>query len=121
MARFRKPFFRSVRGLWYVWHDGRQVNLGADKDAAFTAWHELRAKPAAPVVTQAEAQKLVVVIVDEFLDWCHAIRCRHAGIRAIDRESPLRGDLIGRNHCNLALKRHFPAPILSLNRQEHGS
>ena len=39
MARFRKPFFRPARGLWYVWHDGRQVNLGADKDAAFTAWH----------------------------------------------------------------------------------
>ena len=74
MARFRKPFFRAPRGLWYVWHDGRQVNLGADKDAAFTAWHELRAKPAAPIVTQVEAHKLVVVIVDEFLDWCEKHR-----------------------------------------------
>jgi integrase len=50
------------------------VNLGADKDAAFTAWHELRAKPAVPIVTQAEAQKLVVVIVDEYLDWCEKHR-----------------------------------------------
>ena len=74
MARFRKPFFRPVRGLWYVWHDGKQVNLGADKDAAFTAWHELRSKPATPVVTATEAARLVVVIVDEFLDWCEKHR-----------------------------------------------
>jgi integrase len=73
MARFRKPFFRSARGLWYVWHDGQQVNLGADKDAAFTAWHELRTKPKTPAITKAESQKLVLVIVDEFLDWC----CKH--------------------------------------------
>jgi integrase len=74
MARFRKPFFRPVRGLWYVWHDGKQVNLGATKDAAFAAWHELRSKPPTPAATKADAQKLVVVIVDEFLDWCERHR-----------------------------------------------
>lgn len=74
MARFRKPFFRPVRGLWYVWHDGKQVNLGADKDAAFTAWHALRSKPAVPAVTPAKAAKLVVFLVDEFLDWCEKHR-----------------------------------------------
>ena len=34
MAHFPKPFFRPVRNLWYVQIDGRQINLGADKDAA---------------------------------------------------------------------------------------
>ncbi len=74
MARFRKPFFRPDRGLWYVWHNGKQVNLGADNDAAITAWHKLRSTPTVPVVTQAQAQKLVVVIIDEFLDWCEKHR-----------------------------------------------
>ena len=74
MAHFRKPFFRPARGLWYVWHDGKQVNLGTEKDAAFTAWHELRARPAAPVVTPSQAARLVVVLVDEFLDWCEKHR-----------------------------------------------
>ena len=32
MAHFPKPFFRPARGLWYVWHDGRQVNLGPAKN-----------------------------------------------------------------------------------------
>jgi integrase len=74
MARFRKPFFRPVRGLWYVWHEGKQVKLGSDKDAAFTAWHDLRAKPPTPLITQAEAHKLVIVLVDEYLDWCRKHR-----------------------------------------------
>ena len=74
MARFRKPFFRPARGLWYVWHDGKQVKLGPGKDAAITAWHELQAKPTIPLVTPAQAHKLVVVIVDEFLDWCEKHR-----------------------------------------------
>ena len=69
MARFRKPFFRPNRGLWYVWHGGKQINLGADKAAAFTAWHELTSKPELPPVTSAEANKLVVVVVDSFLDF----------------------------------------------------
>ncbi|HZL38113.1 MAG TPA: site-specific integrase [Tepidisphaeraceae bacterium] len=68
MARFRKPFFRAPRGLWYVWHGGRQINLGADKDAAFAAWHELTSK-ALPVLSATEAIKLVAVVIDSFLDY----------------------------------------------------
>jgi integrase len=74
MARFRKPFFRPARGLWYVWHDGRQVNLGPDQEAAFTAWHDLRSKPQIPALSRAETAKLFVVVVDAFLEWCEKNR-----------------------------------------------
>jgi integrase/recombinase XerC len=77
MARFRQPFFRKSRGLWYVWHDGRQVNLGADKDTAFVKWHDLTVKAKRTITcrqTSAPLERLVVVIVDEFLDWCQKHR-----------------------------------------------
>jgi hypothetical protein len=78
MAHFPKPFFRPSRGLWYVQLDGKQCSLGADKTAAFKAYHVLmqqrsegRASPPTPSPT---TQRLVVVIVDEFLDWCEKHR-----------------------------------------------
>src|SRR5271170_2553776 len=53
MAHFPKPFFRPARALWYVQIDGKQINLGSDKAAAFKAYHGLMqqradAKPYAP-------------------------------------------------------------------------
>jgi integrase len=74
MAHFPKPFFRFARNAWFVQVGDRQIKLAADKDEAFARYHELMAKPSLPPVTQAEAQKLVVVIVDEFLDWCEKHR-----------------------------------------------
>jgi hypothetical protein len=72
MARFRTPFFRAPRDLWYVQLDGHQINLGPDKDAAFTRWHELTAAPkAAPPLP---AERLVLVVVDDFLGWCQQHR-----------------------------------------------
>lgn len=76
MARFRKPFFRPRRGLWYVWHHGKQVNLGSEKDAAFTAWHELISK-SPPPLPASEAQKLVVFVIDSFLDYVQKHRHGH--------------------------------------------
>lgn len=64
MARFRKPFFRPSRGLWYVWLDGKQVNLGPDREAAFTRYHELmRDRP--PPLTDDH----VLVVVNAFLEF----------------------------------------------------
>jgi hypothetical protein len=71
---FPKPFFRSARNAWFVQIGDRQIKLATGKDEAFIRYHELMAKPSLPHVTQAEAQKLVVVIVDEFLDWCEKHR-----------------------------------------------
>jgi integrase len=74
MPHHPKPFFRSARNAWFVQIGDRQIKLAADKDESFKLYHELMAKPSLPVVTQTEAQKLVVVIVDEFLDWCEKNR-----------------------------------------------
>ena len=41
MPHFPKPFFVKARKLWYVQLGGRQINLGPDRDAAFTRYHEL--------------------------------------------------------------------------------
>ncbi len=67
MPHFPKPFFRQNRGLWYVQLDGKQVNLGADRDEVFARYHKLMQ---APVVASAPATGLVVVVIDAFLDWC---------------------------------------------------
>ena len=72
-----RPFFRTARRAWFVQVGDRQINLDTDKNGAFTRYHELMARPAVPLVTQLEAQKLVVVIVDEFLDWCEKHRATH--------------------------------------------
>ena len=74
MAHFPKPFFRPARGLWYVQIDGKQINLGSDKTDAFKAYHGLmqqhaEAKPEQPALLPG-LRRLVVIIVDEFLDWC---------------------------------------------------
>ena len=80
MAHFPKPFFRPARRLWYVQLNGKQVNLGADKDAAFTEYHRLMQERLKAQVTPAAQQRLVVVILDEFLDWCEKHRARgHLG------------------------------------------
>ena len=76
MPHYPKPFFRKSRQLWYVQLDGRQINLGPEREAAFTQYRDLMAtpKPAlAPVVT-ASAGQLVVVLCDKFLDWVQAHR-----------------------------------------------
>lgn len=83
MSRFRQPFFRRARGLWYVQLDGRQINLGADRDAAFAEYHRLmamrsyaEANTVAPALGEpaSEPSPLVVVVIDEFLDWCQKNR-----------------------------------------------
>jgi integrase/recombinase XerC len=78
MAHYPKPFFRPARNLWYVQLDGRQFNLGSDKPAAFKTYHGLmqqraETKPQQPLSLPG-SDRLVVVIVDEFLDWCQKNR-----------------------------------------------
>ena len=78
MAHYPKPFFRPARNLWYVQLDGRQFNLGADQATAFKNYHGLmqqraEAKPEQPI-TVPGSERLVVVIVDDFLEWCEKNR-----------------------------------------------
>ena len=63
MPHFPKPFFRKNRGLWYVQLDGKQVNLGADRDEAFARYHKLMQEP---VVGSAPATDWVAVVIDRF-------------------------------------------------------
>jgi len=64
MKKFPKPWFRPQRGVWYVTLDGKQHNLGPDKDEAFQRYHELMSKPRERVLTDSVAS-----ICDSFLEW----------------------------------------------------
>ena len=87
MAHYPKPFFRAPRGVWYVQIDGKQVNLGPDKTAAFKTYHGLmqRRDEAPAAVQPASNNRLVIVIVDEFLDWCQKHRAPDTYIWYKDR------------------------------------
>jgi integrase len=64
---FPKPWFRPSRKTWYVEIDGKQHNLGADRDAAFRKYHELMtAPPSSPPPLPSSS---VAAIFDRFLDW----------------------------------------------------
>ena len=79
MPHYPKPFFRKFRQLWYVELNGRQINLGPDRDAVFEQYRDLMGTPA-PVpatVLPASAEQLVVVLCDKFLEWVE--RHRAAG------------------------------------------
>jgi integrase len=64
-APFRKPFFRKPRQTWYVQIDGKQINLGRDKDAAFARYHDLMRQEKPREVDCS----LVVGVLDAFLNW----------------------------------------------------
>ena len=52
--------------VWFVQIADKQIKLGEEKDAAFRRHHELMALPA---LAPAEASKLLVVVIDSFLDF----------------------------------------------------
>src|SRR5580765_5528672 len=70
-----EPFFRAPRGLWYVQLDGKQINLGPDKQAAWDRYDILMGERAkAPKATKkltGEEPKvpLVISILEQYLDW----------------------------------------------------
>ena len=67
-----KPFYRKSRDTWYVEVDGRQINLGKDREAAFQRYHAIMAAPPEVRPTHAigtgEGLKLTELF-DRFLDW----------------------------------------------------
>lgn len=65
MPHYPKPFRRKDRGLWYVQIDGKQYNLGRDREQAFAAYHELMAKPK-PIESST-----VAGVLEGYLVWCH--------------------------------------------------
>ena len=65
--RFRKPFYRESRKLWYVQIDGKQINLGPDKKDAFEQYKKLITERKQHPVGE---EPLVVEMLDLFLEWC---------------------------------------------------
>ena len=67
-----KPFYRKSRDTWYVEVDGRQINLGKDRELAFQRYHAIMAAPPEVRPTHAmgtgEGLKLTELF-DRFLDW----------------------------------------------------
>ncbi len=71
MPHFPKPFFRPKKNRWYVQLDGKHVNLGPDRDAAFDRYHKIMSECKQPVpVVVLSSEPLLVEILDAFLDWC---------------------------------------------------
>lgn len=65
MARPHKPWFRKSRNTWHVEIDGKQHNLGPDKDEAHRRFHQLLSeKPAAATAGS------VASLLDSFIIHC---------------------------------------------------
>jgi integrase/recombinase XerD len=82
MPHFPKPFFKKSRGRWYLEINRRQINLGAQRDEAFRRYHELMAAPREEKAVPSDA---VVVLVDQFLEWCHKHRAAETYRWYLDR------------------------------------
>jgi hypothetical protein len=77
MPHFPKPFYRAPRDRWYVEIDGKQINLGPDKDEAYRTYHQImatRGQAAPPHQVSGERSPPVVAILDLFLEWCQKHR-----------------------------------------------
>ncbi len=70
MARKPKPWFWEARGIWCVKISGHRHNLGEVKSDAFDAFYQLMAAAGKAPTAVKSKQKSVVVLIDEFLDWC---------------------------------------------------
>ena len=59
-TKYPKPWYPHARGVWYVTIDGKQFNLGPDKDQAFEQYHRL--------MTMRLAGDSLAEILDAFLE-----------------------------------------------------
>jgi integrase len=74
VPHYPRPFFVKKRNRWYVQLDGKQINLGPEKETAFSRYHDIMAEraknpPRAHVVGGNSSQPLVDEILDAYLDW----------------------------------------------------
>ncbi|MCG8651149.1 MAG: hypothetical protein MI861_15025, partial [Pirellulales bacterium] len=74
MPHFPKPFYRKPRRRWYVEINGKQVNLGPDRDEAFQKYHELMASPEPVAFKPADPAQPVAALCDRFLEWVQTHR-----------------------------------------------
>jgi hypothetical protein len=69
MPHFPKPFFPPSRDQWYVQLDGKQVNLGPDRDAAFDRYHSIMTAKKRGAATGPVPSESLVAIIDAYLEW----------------------------------------------------
>ncbi|HEX3148483.1 MAG TPA: hypothetical protein VHR66_10390, partial [Gemmataceae bacterium] len=82
MQRYPQPFFRRKRQRWCVQFNGKQINLGPDRDEAFRLYHELLGTASKSLARQSEVAECeaVVALIDTFLEWCQ----KHKAKRTYD-------------------------------------
>ena len=66
---FQNRFIEQNADRWYVEINGRQINLGVDKEEAFRIYHELMSSPVEEAEKKGQAPTLVVDLMDRFLEW----------------------------------------------------
>lgn len=73
MKKFRKPWYRPTRGVWYVTIRGKQYNLGPNRDEAFRRYHELMSSPPPTSSPRCHPQTVagdsVAAVIVKFLGW----------------------------------------------------
>ena len=74
MPKMPKPWYRKDRGLWFIQRNGKQHNLGPDRELAFRRYYELMAQPAPQKNAATVDGQCVAAIIDAYLEWCQAHR-----------------------------------------------
>ena len=69
MPHFPKPFYRASRDLYYVQLNGKQINLGRDKDEAYRRYHQILASETDDTVVVEPENASIAVLCDMFLEW----------------------------------------------------
>jgi len=100
MARTPKPWFWKERQSWYVTIRGQRKNLGPNKKEALEEFHKLMSKPHEARPIRAD---LVVVVIDQFLDW---VQKHRAEATFLWYQGPLQ--LFAHRHPNLVVSELKP-------------
>lgn len=76
--RYPQPFWRTSVRCWYLQLGKKQIRLSPDREEAFRLYYELMAggREAAEAAVAPQTPKLVVEILDAFLDWCSCHRAK---------------------------------------------
>ena len=76
-----EPFWRAARHCWYVQLGKKQLRLHPDRDEAYRRYHEiLSRKPEEQAPQPHLPSRLVVELLDAFLDWAKTNKAPHTYI-----------------------------------------
>jgi hypothetical protein len=104
-SRRAQAIFSETNAVWYVLHDGKQINLGADKAVALEEYYRLMAaSPDArcPLGRRTSVQEMI----GRFLEWVKANCARGTFEFYRDHLIPF-GEFVGARLKMGDLKRHY--------------